>query len=309
MDLLVASPILLHLTAALVCVVAWKSRAVQRWVSLVGAVAGCAVAGLLFAQVSEHGVLTASLGGWPAPFGIALIGDAISALMVVLVAVVGLSVVVYALGALDEPRERAGYHALLHLLITAVNGAFLSGDIFNIYVWFEVMLLSSFVLITLGGTRGQLEGAIKYVTLNLLSSILFLTAIGLLYGLVGTLNLADISLKLPLVDAPGLTAVIAMLFLAAFAIKAALFPFFFWLPASYHTPPPAIIAIFAGVLTKVGIYSILRIFTLCFPGQLTQFADVFAWIAGFTMVVGVLGAAAQFEMRRILAFHSVSQVG
>ncbi|TVQ62139.1 MAG: Na+/H+ antiporter subunit D [Phycisphaerales bacterium] len=309
MDLLVASPILLHLTAGLLCVVAWKSVPAQRVISIVAALLGPLVAGLLLVTVHNSGPQTAALAGWPAPYGIVLVGDAVSVIMVALVAVVGLAVVVYAMGALDKPRERAGYHPLIHLLLTAVNGAFLSGDVFNMYVWFEVMLLASFVLITLGGTRGQLEGAIKYVTLNLLSSVLFLSAIGLLYGIVGTLNLADIAVKLPLVDAPGLKAVIAMLFLVAFGIKAALFPFFFWLPASYHTPPPAIIAVFAGVLTKVGIYSILRVFTLCFPQQLAEFADVFVWIAGFTMVVGVLGAAAQFEMRRILAFHSVSQVG
>lgn len=309
MDLLVSSPILLHLTAGLLCVTLWKSLKAQRAISLVAALIAPLVAGALFWNVYQGGPQVASMADWPAPYGIALVADAVSVIMVALVAVVGLAVVVYALGALDTPRERAGYHPLIHLLLTAVNGAFLSGDLFNIYVWFEVMLLASFVLITLGGTRGQLEGAIKYVTLNLLSSVLFLAAIGLLYGIVGTLNLADIAIKLPMVDAPGLKGVIAMLFLVAFGIKAALFPFFFWLPASYHTPPPAIIAVFAGVLTKVGIYSILRVFTVCFPQQLADFSDVFIWIAGFTMVVGVLGAAAQFEMRRILAFHSVSQVG
>jgi multicomponent Na+:H+ antiporter subunit D len=164
------------------------------------------------------------------------------------------------------------------------------------------------VLLALGGEKPQLEGAIKYVTLNFLSSAIFLAAVGLLYGTTGTLNMADLAGALGSGTRPALTASLAMLFLVAFGIKAAIFPFFFWLPASYHTPPVPVSAIFAGLLTKVGVYALLRVFTLLFvPGGATH-ALILA-LAGLTMVTGVLGAAAQTEFRRILSFHIVSQIG
>jgi multicomponent Na+:H+ antiporter subunit D len=171
------------------------------------------------------------------------------------------------------------------------------------------MLMASFVLLALGGERGQLEGAIKYVTLNLVASTLFLSALGILYGLVGTLNMADLALHLPEVSRPGLSSTLAMLFLAAFGIKAALFPFFFWLPASYHTPPVAVSAIFAGLLTKVGVYALIRIFTLLFVQDLGYTHGLILIIACLTMITGVLGAVVQNEFRRILSFHIISQVG
>ncbi|MFU8828930.1 MAG: proton-conducting transporter membrane subunit, partial [Phycisphaerales bacterium] len=177
------------------------------------------------------------------------------------------------------------------------------------YVWFELMLLSSFVLLTLGGERGQLEGAIKYVTLNLLSSMLFLISIGLIYGMVGTLNMADIAVRMRELDDPKLTTVLATLLLVSFGIKAAVFPFFFWLPASYHTPPPAVSALFSGLLTKVGVYAIIRVVTLIFNEEWSVLGDIVLAVAGLTMVTGVLGAVVQNDMRRILSFHIVSQIG
>ncbi|KZY24970.1 NADH/ubiquinone/plastoquinone, partial [Alcanivorax sp. HI0035] len=223
-------------------------------------------------------------------------------------AVTGAATAFYSLGTISIAHRKAGYFPLMHLLLAGVNGAFLTGDIFNLYVWFEVMLVASFSLLILGGERAQMEGAVKYVTLNLVSSALFLSAIGLLYGLVGTLNMADIAVKLGEVDT-GMTTVIAMLFMVAFGIKAAAFPFFFWLPASYHTPQVAVSALFAGLLTKVGVYALFRVFTLIFGMDDPLIHQVLLWGAGLTMVTGVLGAAAQFEFRRILSFHIVSQIG
>ncbi len=253
--------------------------------------------------------MTSNPGGWAAPFGISLVADTLSAMLVMLTGVVAVALTIYSLGAIDRQRESFGYHPLVHAVLAACSGAFLTGDIFNMYVWFEIMLLASFVLLTLGGERGQLEGAIKYVTLNLLSSGLFLAAIGLLYGMTGTLNMAHLSIVLDRAENPGAITALSMLFLVAFGIKAAVFPLFFWLPASYHTPPVAITALFAGLLTKVGVYSIMRTFTLLFDQQLDITAPILMWISGLTMVTGVLGAACQFEIRRILAFHSVSQIG
>jgi multicomponent Na+:H+ antiporter subunit D len=170
------------------------------------------------------------------------------------------------------------------------------------------MLIASFVLMALGGERPQMEGALKYVTLNLMASAIFLAAVGVLYGVTGTLNMADLATQFKLIS-PGLTNTLAMMFLVAFGIKAAIFPLFFWLPAAYHTPPAAISAIFAGMLTKVGVYALIRVFTLLFIQDISYTHLIILIISGFTMTTGVLGAASQFEFRRILSFHIISQIG
>jgi multicomponent Na+:H+ antiporter subunit D len=170
-------------------------------------------------------------------------------------------------------------------------------------------LMASFVLLALGGERPQIEGSVKYVTLNLMSSVLFLAAVGVLYGLTGTLNMADLSQRLAAFDEPGVVSIVAMLFLVAFGIKAATFPLFFWLPASYHTPPVAVSALFAALLTKVGVYALIRVFTLLFVHDVAYTHTLILVISGLTMLTGVLGAVAQNEFRRILSFHIVSQIG
>jgi multicomponent Na+:H+ antiporter subunit D len=247
--------------------------------------------------------------GWPAPFGISLVSDLLSALMLSVTGIVAAAVLLYSRNGLDEPRKHAGFYPLLLILLTGVCGAFLTGDLFNLYVWFEVMLISSFVLLSLGGDRAQLQGALKYVTLNLLSSALFLASAGLLYGTAGTLNLAELALKAREPGAMAEMSPVAALLLGAFAIKAAVFPLFFWLPASYHTPPVAISALFAGLLTKVGVYSMIRVFSLVFALDAGFTHAVILGVSGLTMITGVLGAVHQTEIRRILSFHIVSQIG
>ncbi|MDZ7343600.1 MAG: Na+/H+ antiporter subunit D [candidate division KSB1 bacterium] len=309
MIILIVLPILIPLLTAAVSILAWKSRRVQRGLGLVGT-AALLVAGLqLLRVVQQEGIQAARMGNWPAPFGITLVADLFSAIMVVLAGLMGFAVAIYSLVNVDKPRESFGYYPLLHILLMGVCGAFITGDIFNLYVWFEVMLIASFVLLALGGERAQLEGAIKYVTLNLISSAIFLAAVGILYGAAGTLNMADLAHQLNAVQHFGLVTTLAMLFLVAFGIKAAVFPLFFWLPASYHTPPVAVSAIFAGLLTKVGVYALIRVFTLLFVQDVSFTHNLILIIAGLTMVTGVLGAAAQNEIRRILSFHIVSQIG
>jgi multicomponent Na+:H+ antiporter subunit D len=224
-------------------------------------------------------------------------------------AVVNLAVTSYSRADIDALLVRRGYYCVLQILVSGICGAFLTGDIFNLYVWFEVMLMASFGLLLLGRSKTQLDGGVKYVVINLLATLLFLTAIGLLYGLTGTLNMADLHERVPLIANGGLLTAIAMLFLAAFGIKAALFPLFFWLPASYHTPPVSVSAIFSGLLTKVGIYALIRMFTLVFSVDMAYLFTLLPVMAALTMITGVLGAAAQNELRRILSFHIISQVG
>ncbi|MDQ7858145.1 MAG: Na+/H+ antiporter subunit D [Armatimonadota bacterium] len=309
MSLPLALPLLVPLVAAAGALLAARSRAAQRILGVAGA-AGLLVAGAwLLAVVSRDGILAVQLGAWPAPFGITLVADLFSGVMVVLAGVMGLVATVYSLTTIEAREEAFGYYPLLLLLLLGVCGAFLTGDLFNLYVWFEVMLMASFVLVTHGGRRAQLEGAIKYVTLNLIASAFFLAAVGITYGVAGTLNMADLARRFAAEVPPGLATTVAVLFLIAFGIKAAAFPLFFWLPAAYHTPPVAISALFSGLLTKVGVYALIRMFTLLFTQEVAFTHSLLLAAAALTMVTGVLGAVAQAEVRRLLSFHIVSQIG
>ncbi|MBN2119225.1 MAG: Na+/H+ antiporter subunit D [Anaerolineales bacterium] len=312
MNVLLILPILIPMLTAVLALLLQKSRSTQRAVSSIGAWTLFAAAAWLVVDVWRNGIQAAQMGNWPAPYGITLVADLFSAVMVLLAGIIAAAVGMYSLVSVDAQREEFGYHSLYHFLLMGVCGAFLTGDLFNLYVWFEVMLMASFVLMALGGERGQMEGAIKYVTLNLISSALFLSALGLLYAIAGTLNMADLAYKFSDVSAsqhPGLMTTLAILFMLAFGIKAAVFPLFFWLPASYHTPPVAVSALFAGLLTKVGVYALIRVFTLIFLQDVGYTHSLILVIAGLTMVSGVLGAVAQYDFRRLLSFHIISQIG
>jgi multicomponent Na+:H+ antiporter subunit D len=309
MRLLLLLPVVIPFLTAILALLFNQRRAAQRALGVIGSV-GLLVAGImLLAVVWTRGIQVTQLGGWPAPYGITFVADLFSAIMVLLAGIMGLTVTVYSLVTIDAEREKYGYYPLVQILLMGVCGAFLTGDIFNLYVWFEVLLIASFVLLALGSERAQMEGAIKYVTLNLISSAFFLAAIGLLYAEAGTLNMADLSRKLLELPQQGLVTTVATLFLIAFGIKAAMFPLFFWLPASYHTPPTAVAAIFAGLLTKVGVYALVRTFTLIFVNNVAYTHTIILTAAGLTMIVGVLGALAQTEIRRILSFLIVSHIG
>ena len=306
---IVLLPILIPLATAIAAIFVRNRRRPQRVISVCGAAALFAAAAVLLTTVWRDGIQTLQVGNWPAPFGITLVADLFSAMMVTVTGFIGLVVVVYSLEHTDIKHEAIGYHPLLHVLLLGVCGSFITGDLFNLYVWFEVMLISSFVLLALGGRRKEMEGAIKYVALNLLASSFLLAAIGILYGLAGTLNMADLARHLQTTPHSGLITVLAMLFLVAFGIKSAIFPLFFWLPASYHTPPVAVSTLFSALLTKVGVYVLIRIFTLLFIQDEDYSHNLILVISGLTMVTGVLGAVAQHEFRRLLSFHIVSQIG
>jgi multicomponent Na+:H+ antiporter subunit D len=308
MSWLLATPLFLPFLTA-VAAFLMRNGPVGRWISVIGNVIFTILSFLLMGAVLRDGVVATQMGGWDAPFGITLVADYLGAVMVVITAITALAVSVFALSDIDKEKERLGYHALFNVLIGGVCGAFLTGDLFNLYVWFEVMLIASFGLLVLGGSKEQIDGGVKYVTLNLISTILFLSGIGLLYGLTGTLNLADLAMVVPEIENQGLVTVIAMMFMVAFGVKAAVFPLFFWLPAAYHTPAFSVSAVFAGLLTKVGVYALIRMFTLVFDGDVGFTHEVLLWVAGLTMLTGVLGAAAQNDIRKILSFHIVSQIG
>ena len=309
MDWLLALPFLLPIAVGLLAFSARRQPQLARVISLLGCVALLLVALAIFVQVVTLGPIAAQMGNWPAPFGITLVVDRLSAIMLLLAALVGISVAVFAQADIDLHRETLGFQGFYQLLLAGVCGSFVTGDLFNLYVWFEVMLIASFALLVLGGEREQLDGAIKYVALNLVSTLLMLMAIGMIYGLTGTLNMAALHQALGQVEQRAALQLLAVLLIAAFGIKAALFPLYFWLPASYHVPPVAVTAVFAGLLTKVGVYALIRTFTLIFPADLSFARELLLGAALLTMLSGVLGAASQYEFRRILAFHIISQIG
>lgn len=308
--MLLALPILLPLATAVLLQLLPHHPRLLRPVAFAGALGALASAVVLLVRVERAGIQVLQVASWPAPFGITLVADLFSAALVVVAGIIGAAITAHSFSGVDPRREAFGYHALIHVLLTGVSGAFLTGDVFNLYVWFEVLLIASFVLMSLHRTRAQLHAAYTYVGLNLLASAFLLTAIGLLYGHGGTLNFADLARAWPERRSPAIDGALSMLFLTAFGIKAGLFPLFFWLPATYHTPPAPIGALFAGLLTKVGVYAMIRVFTLLFPGPLSGvYAPVLLGLSAATMVVGLVGAAAQRDFRRVLAFNLVGHIG
>jgi multicomponent Na+:H+ antiporter subunit D len=288
--MMLALPLVIPLATAIACFLA-KTPAWQRRISMAGAAGLLGTTLAILGQVRSGAVLALYVGEWPAPYGIVLVADALSGIMLGVTGLLAVATVMYGWRSIPAGHEAHGHHVLLHIMLAGVCGAFLTGDLFNLYVWFEVLLIASFVLLVLGGGREAVEGAVKYVVLNLIASALFLTSLGILYGMAGTLNMADLAGK---ADRPEALPA-AMLLLTAFGVKAAAFPLF------------AVSAIFAGLLTKVGVYALLRVFTLIFTDPLIQ--QVLLVVAGLTMVTGVLGALAQGHFRRVLSFHIVSQIG
>ena len=239
-----------------------------------------------------------------------LVVDRLSALMLVVASTVALGVLVFAVGQGnadgDEGTPVSIFHPTFLVLVAGVSNAFLAGDLFNLYVGFEILLMASYVLLTLGGTAPRIRGGITYVVVSLTSSLIFLAAIGLIYAATGTVNMAQLAVRLGELPA-GTQLLLHSLLLIAFCIKAAVFPLSAWLPDSYPTAPAPVTAVFAGLLTKVGVYAIIRTQTLLFPDGALD--DVLLWAALATMVIGILGAVAQTDLRRILSFTLVSHIG
>lgn len=309
MTLLPALPIVIPLAGAVLCMLLRRNLAAQKAIALGVSVLILLVGICLMVHTADGTIAVMHTGDWKAPFGITLAIDMLSSVMLLLTGMTAVGVSAYACFDLDAPRVKFGFFPLMLTLLMGVNGAFVTGDLFNLYVWFEVLLTASFILLALGGERPQLEGSIKYVALNLLSSALFLAGVGILYGMAGTLNMAELSVVVQHGERGGLITMVAVMFMMAFGIKAGMFPLYFWLPASYSTPPIAVTALFSGLLTKVGAYSLIRVFTLIFCTDPEFLHNLILAGACLTMVSGVLAAAAQYEMRRILAVHIVSQIG
>ncbi|MCM8570946.1 Na+/H+ antiporter subunit D [Gramella jeungdoensis] len=305
---LILYPLFLQIAIGIILLFAWSRIRFQKVFSIFGSILSVILAGWLFYYIWNFGTQTVQAGDWPAPFGITFVADTLSATLVLLTAIAGLAVSIFSAGSVLRDRLRFGYFPIFHFLLLGLNGAFLTGDIFNLYVWFEIIIISSFVLITIGGEKAQLEGAVKYFTLNILASMIFLTAIAVLYGLTGSLNMADLAGKIAAIENRGLVQITGILFLIGFGIKAGVFPLYFWLPASYHTPPFAVSAIFGGLLTKVGVYALLRVFTLIFTGD-ALLDNILMVIAILTLVSGGIGALVQNNMRKVFSYLIICHIG
>ncbi|MCA9448980.1 MAG: Na+/H+ antiporter subunit D, partial [Candidatus Omnitrophica bacterium] len=270
-----------------------------------------AFAGRLFFMAESGEVSVLRVGGWPESYGIVLVLDRLSALMILLATLVQATTLWFACsGILEEEEERNFFHPLFLILCGSVNWTFLTGDLFNLFVAFEILLISSYVLLFLRPDKFSFHEAIRFVALNALGGILFLASAGLTFGRYGTLNFADLALRVRLEETSWDSAGLAILLLTVFGLKAALFPFFFWLPDAYPRISPAILPYFAGLLTKVGVYCLYRVFTLVFGDALDSWLS--PWIlaiAGGTMLVGVFGALSRWTFRKILSFHIISQIG
>lgn len=306
-DFLVTAPFLLPIVGAAISIVLGRWRNAQRilGVTILSVSLACSVA--LAVIVDRDGPAAVQAGDWPAPIGISLVADRFATIMLVLSGLMLLAVLVYAIGQKGPESKHVGFHPVYLVLAAGIAGAFITGDLFNLFVSFEVMLTASYVLLTLGGSRAQVRAGMTYVVISLVASALFLTAIGFVYASTGTVNLAELSTAMT--ELPdGLRQALPLFLLGVFGIKAAVFPLFFWLPDSYPTAPTAVTAVFAGLLTKVGVYAIIRTQTLL-VGPLDRPIGLLLTVAGLTMAVGVLGAIAQSDIKRILSFHIVSQIG
>jgi multicomponent Na+:H+ antiporter subunit D len=304
-------PVLLPLLAAALTLLAGHHPRIQRTVSIITLSAVLVIAGALLYLADQDGGSALHIGGWNPPLGITLVVDRLSALMLVVSATVTLGVLIYAVGQdrSDESEESTPlsiFHPTFLILSAGVANAFLAGDLFNLYVGFEVLLAASYVLLTLGGTSARVQAGTTYVVVSLVSSLVFLTGIALVYAATGTLNMAQLSIRLG--ELPDSTQLILQLvLLTAFGIKAAIFPLSAWLPDSYPTAPAPVTAVFAGLLTKVGVYAIIRLQTLLFPGS--PINDLLMIAALATMIIGILGAVAQSDIKRMLSFTLVSHIG
>ncbi len=307
MSALVPLPVIVPLLGAALCVIASRVRWVQRVISLAALTSNVVVSVMLFVRVDDDGMQVMQAGGWKVPLGITLAVDRLSAVMLVVSSLMMLSVLVYAIGQGAEESRYAAFNPVYLVLAAGVSASFITGDLFNLFVAFEMMLVASYVLLTLGGRPGQVRSGMSYVVISLIASTFFITALALIYSATGTVNMAELSQRMPELS-EGVRTGFSLLLILVFGIKAGLFPLFFWLPDSYPTASGAITAVFAGLLTKVGVYAIIRSQMLLFPPDARQ-GSLLLVLAGLTMVVGVLGALAQDDLRRMLSFHIISHIG
>ncbi|APH03866.1 Na+/H+ antiporter subunit D [Bacillus weihaiensis] len=309
MNNLIILPILIPLLTGIILIFFQKNIRIQKVISLIAALTGVVIAAIVVQTVHTSGIQTLEIGNWQPPYGIVLVADMYASLLVLATSIIGFTALLFAFYSISEDRERFYFYPGVQFLILGVSGAFFTGDLFNLFVFFEVMLMSSYMLIVLGSSKTQLRESIKYILVNVISSALFVIAVAYLYAVTGTLNMADLSVKIAEMGQSGFLTVIAILFLIIFGLKGAIFPLYFWLPGSYQAPPSVVTALFGALLTKVGVYSITRVYTLIFYHEPGFTHQILAWLAALTIIFGVIGAIAYWDIKKIIIYNIITAVG
>lgn len=313
-------PVLIPFAFGILCLVFQKQVMLQKIFTIISMTGFLGSTFYIFYETYfNKNIMVLNLGNWSPPFGIVFVADILSAIMLAFAAVASFTVALYAIFYMDKLRVTHLFFAFYNFLIVGVAGSFSTGDIFNLYVFFEVMLISSYALVTLGNNKAQLIESFKYTATNLVASAFFVVGVGVLYGMVGSLNMADIAHKVTQASFltgvnKGIFLIVGIIFLVVFGVKGGIFPLYYWLPGTYVVPPTPVSAIFGGLLTKVGVYCILRVFSLIFyraeSATGTNYLSlILIIISGFTMLFGVFGAIIQYNFKKILAHHIISQVG
>ncbi len=302
-------PIILPLFAGIIVAITNKHTGITRLLTKFFSVVGLAFSIYLAWIVLNGETIVLETGSWMAPYGIVFVADSLAVLIVVTTNIVATACAFYAPHSLPESKEKHYFYAFFFFLISGVSGAFLTGDLFNLFVFFEVLLMASYALIVLGGGREQLRESLKYVLINLLSSVVFVTAVAFLYSVLGTVNMAQIAERIQDVEQQGILTTIGVLLFFVFATKAALFPLYYWMPRSYTVPNPVVSALFGALLTKVGVYSILRVFSLMFVYKIDYTHTLFIWIAALTLIFGIIGALSTNNVKLIIAYNVIPAVG
>lgn len=306
---LAALPIVLPLIAGVLAALFHKKLKIVRIYAQVLTVINTGVVAYILYYVHQNGSVVLESGDWMAPFGIVLVADMLSITLVLTTNIVALACIFYAPKSLSQKQEEFYFYTFYFLLISGVSGAFITGDLFNLFVFFEVLLMASYGMIVLGGEKVQLRESLKYVLINLFSSMLFVTTIAFLYSVVGTVNMAQIAERVGEVEQTGILTTIGILLFFVFGTKAALFPLYYWLPRPYIAPNPVVSALFGALLTKVGIYSLLRVFSLIFIHERDITHEFFIWIAAFTLIFGSIGALSTNNIKLIVAYNIIPAVG
>lgn len=308
MNNIILIPMILPILAGVLLIFLRTYGRIQAWTSIIVMLIVAGSAAFLLATIQTEGIMRLDFGGWLPPFGISFVADSFAVLLVLTASIVAVICLLHAMVSTSKELVTMYFYPTVMFLLAGVNGSFLTGDLFNLFVCFEVMLLSSYLLLTLGGTKRQLREALKYVSINIVSSWFFLIGIAYLYGAVGTLNFAQISVRVAENGQGPLLTTISIVFLIVFSLKAGLL-LYFWLPGSYSSPPVVTSALFGALLTKVGIYSLFRMFTLIFYHKPEITHTVIAVMAILTLIGGSIGAIAYNDIRKIAAYNVVIAVG